>query len=136
MPNPPAPSRGLHITLWVLQALLGLAFFGTGLMKLLVLAAELAEKMTWVRSPIGFLLPFIGVVEALGGLGLILPSATRIQPILMPLAALGLVIVMVGAMGTHVMLGEYPEVIAPLVFALLCGFVGWGRWKRAPIAPR
>ncbi|MCA9552557.1 MAG: DoxX family protein [Myxococcales bacterium] len=136
MSSSPGPSRGLHITLWVLQVLLGIAFFATGFMKLVVPAAELAEKMTWVRSPIGFLLPLIGAVEALGGLGLILPSVTRIMPKLTPLAALGLVIVMVGAMGTHVALGEYPEVTAPLVFAVLCGFVGWGRWKKAPIAAR
>jgi putative oxidoreductase len=82
------------------------------------------------------LIRFIGVSELLGGLGLILPAASRIRPGLTPLAALGLTIIMVLALGYHVSRGEMSAL--PIVGALggLTAFVAWGRAKKAPIAPR
>ena len=79
---------------------------------------------------------FIGVVELLGALGLILPAATRIMPKLTPLAASGLLVVMVLASVTHISRGEYPMIIANVVLGALAAFIAWGRLTRAPLGAR
>jgi hypothetical protein len=79
---------------------------------------------------------FIGAVEVLGAIGVIVPAATRIKPILTPLAALGFLVIMVLAAGTHAMAGEFPGIAVNVVLGSLAAFVAYGRWKKAPIAPR
>ena len=79
---------------------------------------------------------FIGVVEVLGALGLILPAATRIQPKLTPLAALGLFTVMVLAMITHITRGEFGAIGVNVVLGGLAAFIAWGRLSKAPVQPR
>ena len=71
----------------------------------------------------------------LGAVGVVLPALTRVQPKLTPLAAAGLVVVMVLAMANHIMAGEF-MIVPNLVLGGLAAFVAWGRFKRAPIAPR
>jgi len=129
-------SRGLHIGLWVAQGLLALAFLGAGVMKATTPLDELAKNMSFVTHVPGALVRFIGVSEFLGSLGLILPSVSRIKPVLTPLAAAGLVLAMSLALVTHLMLGEFAAIGAPLVLGGLAAFVAWGRFKKAPIAPR
>jgi hypothetical protein len=80
-------------------------------------------------------LRFIGVVEVLGALGLVLPGLLRIRPDLTPLAAAGLVIIMIGATVTSLKMG-FAAALIPLVVGLLLAFVAYGRWKLAPISPR
>lgn len=128
-------SRGLHIGLWVAQVLLGLAFIMAGQMKLFTGMDELAKTIPWAPE-VGGLTRFIGLSELLGGLGLILPAATRIKPILTPVAALGLLLVMVLAMGFHVMRGEFSALPINLVLGGIAAFIAWGRLKKAPIAAR
>jgi hypothetical protein len=130
------PSKALHVGLWIAQVLAGLAFTMAGAMKSTTPIEQLAAKMTWVLHFPAPMVRFIGISELLGGLGLILPSALRIQPKLTVLAALGLVILMVGAAGTHVVLGEAQMMMPSLVLGALAAFVAWGRSKKAPIAPR
>ena len=77
-----------------------------------------------------------GYAEILGGLGLVLPALTRIQPRLTPLAAGGLVLVMLAAFVFHLTRGEIGGAIFPLILGLLCAFVYYGRTKVVPIAPR
>lgn len=127
--------KGLRVALWSVQILLGLAFGMAGFMKSTTPIAELGQKMPWVNEVPDWLVRFIGVSELAGGLGLILPSATRIKPALTPLAALGLVTVMVFAAGFHLSRGEAGLPIN-VVLGALAAFVAWGRWKAAPIAPR
>jgi len=79
---------------------------------------------------------FIGVVEVLGALGVVVPAATRIKPSLTPLAALGLTTVMVLASLTHLARGEVQMLPITIVLATLAAFVAWGRFRKAPIAPR
>lgn len=130
-----SPSRGLHIGLWVVQILLGLMFAGVGLMKTSTPLAELAENLPWVTE-LPRLVRVIGVSEFLGGVGMILPAATRIQPRLTGLAGIGLATVMVLATIFHISRGE-PEVIpVNLVLGSLAAFVAWGRLVRAPIEKR
>jgi hypothetical protein len=130
------PSKGLHIGLWVAQGLLAAAFLMTGGMKVSAPIEQLAAQMPWVTGAMGGAVRFIGVVELLGALGLILPAATRIMPKLTPLAASGLLTVMALASMTHISRGEYPMIVANLVLGGLAAFIAWGRFKKAPIAAR
>jgi uncharacterized membrane protein YphA (DoxX/SURF4 family) len=130
-------SKGLHVGLWVVQGLLALAFLGAGALKLTTPSAELiAQGMTWIESFPGFAVPVIGGLEVLGALGLVLPAALRIQPKLTVLAALGLVLTMVGAAITHIAIGEAGMIAPNVVLGGLAAFVAWGRWSKAPIEAR
>jgi hypothetical protein len=82
----------------------------------------------------GWFLRFIGVAEAAGGLGLILPGLLRIRPGLTPLAAAGLVIIMVGATVVSAATGSVLLALIPAVVGLLAAFVAYGRWRVAPLA--
>jgi hypothetical protein len=129
-------SKGLHIGLWVVQVLLALAFGATGFGKLMSPFADLATKMPWTADVGEPLVRFIGASEILGSLGLLLPSITRIKPKLTSLAATGLVTIMVLASLFHASRGEFKVIPANLVLGALAAFVAWGRFKKAPIAPR
>jgi uncharacterized membrane protein YphA (DoxX/SURF4 family) len=130
------PSKALHMILWGVQILLGLAFALAGSMKVGQPIDVLAGKMAWVSAVPEGLVRFIGVSELLGGVGLILPAATRVKPWLTPLAAVGLTTVMVLAAAFHVTRGEVSMMPASLILGGLAALVAWGRWKKAPIAPR
>jgi uncharacterized membrane protein YphA (DoxX/SURF4 family) len=128
--------KPIHYVLWVLQVLLALLFIFAGGMKLVTPYEEMAKQMA-ANGPVfsqPFLL-FIGVAELLGGLGLILPSALRIKPGLTPLAAAGLVIIMIGAVVVTLPAG-FAMAATPLIVGLLLAFVAYGRWKLAPIPDR
>jgi uncharacterized membrane protein YphA (DoxX/SURF4 family) len=129
---PPRRST-LNIVLWVVQVLLALLFLFGGGTKLVMPLEQLAGPPGSVVLP-GAFLRFIGVVEVLGGLGLILPGLLRIRPGLTPLAAAGLVIIMIGAVVITVMGGGSQAAMAwiPALTGLLAAFVAYGRWRLAP----
>ena len=116
--------------LWVVQILLAALFLFAGGMKLVLPL----EKLVGPVALPGGLIRFIGVVEVLGAVGLILPAALRIKPWLTPLAALGLVIVMIGAVVITVIAGDPFAAVISAVVGLLAAFVAYGRWRLAPIA--
>lgn len=130
------PSKGLHYGLWAVQALAAVAFLGAGTMKATKPLAELAANMAWVPHFPALAVRAIGVAEVLGALGLVLPSALRVMPRLTPVAAAGLVALMLGAAGTHVVLGEAGMATPSIVLGALAAFVAWGRGVKAPIAPK
>ncbi|MDP8989853.1 MAG: DoxX family protein [Acidobacteriota bacterium] len=113
----------MNIALWIVQALLSAAFFMSGGMKLF--AYEKFQKMSKGRGISKGLVTFIGISELAGALGLILPLATHIAPLLTPLAALGLAIIMVLAIGFHIRRKE-PSTPA-VVLLVLAIFVTIGR---------
>jgi len=80
----------------------------------------------------GLFLRFLGVAEVLGAIGLILPGLLRIRPALTPLAAAGLVIIMIGATALTLAGGDVAAALIPLVVGLLAAFVAYGRWRLAP----
>lgn len=123
--------------LWIIQVLLALLFLFAGGTKLLLPLDVLASMgpPDQVRLP-GLFLRFIGVVEVLGALGLVLPGLLRIKPGLTPLAAAGLVIVMIGAVAVTAASGQMATAITPLIVGLLAAFVAYGRWKLAPQSGR
>ena len=112
--------------LWIIQILLALMFLFAGGVKL-VLPADALTKGTPMLSA-GFL-RFVGVCEALGGIGLILPGLLRIQPRLTPLAAAGLIGIMIGAIVITVMTGGVAMALIPFAVGLLLVFVAHGRWR-------
>ena len=128
--------KALHITLWVLQVLLALLFIWAGGMKLVLPLEKLAGPPGSVVLP-GLFIRFIGVCELLGGIGLILPSLLRIKPSLTPLAAAGLVIIMIGAVGITLAGGASIGLASfPAVVGLLAAFIAYGRTRLAPIPPK
>ena len=125
---PRTKSKGLNIALWVVQSLLAAMFLMAGGMKLI--KPEMAKDL-----PVA-LVYFIGTMEVLGALGILLPSILRIKPMLTPLAALGFAIILVLAAIFHFSRGEGSH--TPVIFVLLAMaiFVAWGRYKKAPIQPK
>ena len=122
----------MNVVLWILQLLLGLLFLFAGGFKLVMPMAELEKA---ANMP-GLFLKFISVCELAGGLGLILPGALKVKPGLTPLAAAGLVVIMIGAVVTTAMTGAIAGAVMPLIVGLLCAFVAYGRWRLAPHADR
>lgn len=129
-------SKGWNITLWILQVLLAILFGMAGFMKLTAPIADLAKTVPWAANVSEGLVRFIGASELAGALGLILPSLTRIRPSLTPLAAGGLVLVMILAAGFHLTRGETPGIGFNFALALVAGLIAWGRTKKAPISPK
>lgn len=121
----------MSTALWIVQALLAALFVFAGGMKLVMPIESMAGPVAFP----GWFLRFIGVVELLGGLGLILPALTGIKTYLTPLAAAGLLIIMLGAIPTTMAGGDLAPALIPLVVGLLLAFVGYGRWKIAPHTP-
>lgn len=120
----------MNIVLWIIQILLALVFLFAGVPKV-VLPIELLMQMgspNQVRFPELFI-RFIGVCETLGAFGLILPGVFRRQRYLTPLAAAGLVIIMIGAVVVAIIADGVKAGIIPLVAGLLCAFVAYGRWN-------
>jgi hypothetical protein len=115
--------------LWVVQGLLAAVFLFAGGMKLVLPLEKLAGPVTLP----GPFLRFIGVCEVLGALGLILPGLLRIRPGLTPMAAAGLVIIMIGATVLTLMVGEITAAVLSAVVGLLAAFVAYGRWRLAPL---
>ena len=120
----------MNIALWIIQALLALLFLFAGGMKLVMPIEEMMKQMP-LPLP-GWFLRFIGVVELLGGIGVILPWLMRIRPVLTPLAAAGLVIVMIGATVYGLAAGEIASSLMPLAVGILAAFVAYGRWRLVP----
>jgi hypothetical protein len=114
--------------LWIVQGLLALLFLFAGGTKLVLPIEALTEQ-----TPLpGLFIRFIGVAEVLGALGLLLPGLLRIRPGLTPLAAAGLVIIMVGATVLTLASGAVASALIPLVVGLLLAFVAYGRWRLMP----
>ena len=118
----------MNIALWIVQALLALLFLFAGGMKFVMSIEEMTKQ---IPMP-GWFLRFIGVCEVLGALGLIFPWFLRIRPGLTPLAAAGLVIIMIGATVLTLMTGDIAMALMPLMVGILCAFVAYGRWRLTP----
>ncbi|MFC6239643.1 DoxX family protein [Longivirga aurantiaca] len=119
----------MNIALWIVAGIAAAAFLAAGLMKITGKREQLLERMAWVADYSQTQVKVIGVVEVLGALGLILPAVTGIAPILVPVAATGLVIVMVLAAAMHLRRGDgFAAVVPNIVLGLMAAFVAWGRF--------
>ena len=123
----------MNVLLWVLQALLAVAFFAHGAM-LLFPPASIAELMN-ASMPRWFQL-FLGVAEVLAAVGLIVPGLARKETWLVPSAAAGIMIVMICATIFHLARGEVSSAISTFVLLVMATYVAYMRWRVMPIAPR
>ncbi|MEU0302901.1 DoxX family protein [Streptomyces sp. NPDC006175] len=119
----------MNVTLWIIASVLAVAFLLAGLMKAGQPKEKLAASgMAWVGDFSSGAVKAIGAVEVLGALGLILPAALNIAPVLVPLAATGLAITMLGAAVVHARRKENQMIGANVVLLILAAIVAWGRF--------
>jgi uncharacterized membrane protein YphA (DoxX/SURF4 family) len=124
----------VNIVLWVVQILLAIAFLGAGILKATQPIEKLKGNMGWVTHTTPAIVRLVGVLEILGGLGLILPAVTHILPWLTAVAAIGLALTMIGAIIVHVRLNETARSAAPLVLLLLSLLIVIGRFAIVPLS--
>lgn len=114
--------------LWTLQGVLTLVFCGAGLMKLVVNQKQLASRgMGFAGEVSASSIKMLGTAEFLGGIGVTLPALVKVLPVLAPVAAACLAVVMIGAIGVHVRRHELPAVAVPVVLLASAVVVAWGR---------
>jgi uncharacterized membrane protein YphA (DoxX/SURF4 family) len=119
----------VNIVLWIIAGILAVAFLGAGLMKLTQPKEKLAASgMGWTEQFPAGAIKAIGALEVAAAIGLILPALLDIAPILVPLAALGLVLMMIGAAITHTRRKENPMIGINVVLLALAAVVVWGRF--------
>ena len=120
----------MNIALWIIAGLLAAVFLVAGANKLFIPQAKLARAPGggWVLEFSAGFVKALGVVEILGAVGLILPAVLTIAPILVPLAAVGLALIMVGAATMEFRRHEYKHMLLNLIYLALVAFVAWGRF--------
>jgi uncharacterized membrane protein YphA (DoxX/SURF4 family) len=119
----------MNLALWIIAIVLAVGFAASGLMKIFRSKEQLVGSgMGWAQDFSPSTIRLIGVAELLGAIGLILPAALHIAPILVPLAAVGFVLVMVGAAAVHARRKEWPFIAVNVVLMALAVFVAWGRF--------
>ncbi len=118
----------MNIALWIVQILLGLAFVFYAYVLLRPSPERLQSGMSYVLDMSPRLRMFAGVAEGLAGIGLVLPGLLRILPWLTPVAAAGLVVLMLGAIVFHVRRREYPNVGFNAILGVLAAVIAWGRF--------
>jgi uncharacterized membrane protein YphA (DoxX/SURF4 family) len=128
------PNQTLNITLWVAQVILAGMFLLAGLMKTMMPMDKLSAMMPWTGETSEVLVRLNGVAEFLGVIGLLLPSIVRIKPMLTPIVAIGIALVMILAMAFHLSRGEASAIGLNVFNLFLAIFIAWGRFRKAPIS--
>ena len=128
-------SKGLNVLLWIAQGLIALTLIWAAYAKLVQPIEETAKMLPWALDNPG-LLTFTGIIDLLGGIGIILPAALKIKPKLTVFAAYGTMALMIAASIFHVSRGESSLIGMNIFFLILAVFVVWGRTKKAPILPK
>jgi uncharacterized membrane protein len=118
----------MNIVLWIIQIVLGGMFTMAGFIKSTKPKEELAPKMPWVNDFSLTQVKVIGVLELLGGIGLIVPWASGILSILTPVAGACLALTMLGAAVYHLPRKEYKGIVINFVLGGLAAFVAYGRF--------
>jgi uncharacterized membrane protein YphA (DoxX/SURF4 family) len=125
----PARRTLMNITLWIIAELLAVVFLASGAMKLTQPKEKLAAfGFGWVEDFSAGTVKAIGTLEVLAAVGLILPAALEIAPVLVPLAAVGLLLLMLGAIITHLRRHEAQAIVVTLPLLALAAVVAWGRF--------
>jgi uncharacterized membrane protein YphA (DoxX/SURF4 family) len=125
----------MDVPLWAVAGILAVAFLAAGLMKLVRSKQQLVDAgMPWANDFSSGAVKTIGVLEILAAIGLVVPALTGIMPIFVPLAALGLVAVMLGAGVVHARRKEFSNIAIALMILALAAFVAWGRFGPHPFS--
>ena len=122
----------MNIALWITAGLLAVLFLASGLQKLSQPREKLAESMRWATKFSAPAVKAIGTLEILAAVGLIVPAALGIAPVLVPVAATGLVLLMLGAIVTHLRLRETSPLAVNLTLLALAAVVAWSRFGPYP----
>lgn len=123
----------METVIWIVQVLLALAFLGAGSAKLSMPKEKLMESQKWAEDFSDLQIKTIGLFEILGAAGVIFPSVLNIAPILSPIAAAGLIIIMIGAAFTHFRRKEYPLIVPNVILVVLALIVIYGRLLAYPL---
>lgn len=119
----------MSIALWIIQGVLAAVFLCGGLMKVVQQRKRLATSgMDWVEDVPEPAVKAVGALEVLGAIGVILPAVTGIAPVLVPLAAIGLGLVMVGATALHIRRSEPQMVVVTGALLAMAAIVAWARF--------
>ncbi|MFI5621427.1 DoxX family protein [Streptomyces sp. NPDC051567] len=121
----------MNLALWIVAGLLAAAYLLGGGYKVITPKGKITAagpSARWVEDFSAGGVKAIGALEVLAAVGLILPAVLDIAPVLVPLAALGLVTLMVGAAATRIRRHETKLMVVDLVYTVLAGFVAWGRF--------
>ena len=120
----------MNIALWIAQALLALVYLAAGGLKIVRPREQLVASgnLDWMKDSSDAGVKAVGLVEILGALGVILPWLTGIAPILTPIAAIGLVVVQIGALRVHLVRHERQPCPANVLLLLLAAFTAVGRF--------
>ena len=119
----------MDVVLWIVAGVLAAAFLASGLMKLAQPKKKIVDSgMGWAEDFSDGAVKGIGALEVLGALGLILPAVFDVATVLVPIAATGLALIMLGAAVTHARRKESQMVVVNVVLLLLAAFVAWGRF--------
>ncbi|MEU7636731.1 MULTISPECIES: DoxX family protein [unclassified Streptomyces] len=125
----------MNLALWIVTGLLAVAYLLGGGGKVIMSKERLAAagaSARWVEDFSAGGVKAIGALEVLAAVGLVLPAVLHIAPVLVPLAALGLVMIMIGAAVTRIRRHETKLMMVDLVYVVLAGFVAWGRFGPEP----
>ncbi|HEV7580422.1 MAG TPA: DoxX family protein [Mycobacterium sp.] len=126
----------MNLALWIVAIVLAAAFVGSGLVKEVVPKDKLVTAgQGWAQDYSQTNIRLIGLAEILGAIGLLLPAAVHIAPVLVPLAAIGLILVMVGAAVVHARRNEPMNIAVNVVLIALAAFVAWGRFGPYAFTP-
>jgi hypothetical protein len=122
--------NAVDIALWIAQGLLALVYLAAGGLKVVRAREKLVASgnFDWMKDSSDAGVKAVGLVEILGALGVILPWLTGIAPILTPIAAIGLVVVQIGALRVHLVRNERQPLPANVLLLLLAAFVAAGRF--------
>ncbi|MDQ6774244.1 MAG: DoxX family protein [Candidatus Dormibacteraeota bacterium] len=123
----------MNIALWIAAGLLALVFLASGSLKLARPRAALAGRMGYVEDFSDVQVKGIGALEVLAAIGLIGPAVLHLATFLTPLAAVGLIAVMLGAAATHLRRREPSLIVVNVVLLALAAFVAWGRFGPYPL---
>jgi uncharacterized membrane protein len=122
----------MNIALWIVAGLFGVAYVAGGTVKLTMDHEKYAAKLGWPADFTPGNVRFMGVLEVLGGIGLVLPALVDVVPVLVPIAASCMALYMAGAITERVRRGEYKEMLGDLLFVAAMVFIAWGRFGIEP----
>ena len=122
-----------NVLLWIAQVLISTSLTWATYVKLFQPIEQLEIMWPWTGDVSPIFVRLTGIIDLLGALGVILPSLFRFKPILAPIAAIGIVSLMISASIFHICRGEASQIGFNIVFAMIAAFIAYGRWKLAPI---
>ncbi|MER7607914.1 DoxX family protein [Nocardioides sp. NPDC127503] len=122
----------MNIALWIVACVFGFGYVAGGIVKLTMPYEKYAAKLGWPGDFTPGNVRFMGVVEILGGIGLVLPGLVGVAPILVPVAASCMALYMAGAITERIRRAEYKELLGDLLFLAAMVFIAWGRFAVEP----